>query len=405
MESYIVEVLNLVFRWLHIIAGIAWVGASFYFVMLDASLRAPDRKSDKERGVSGELWSVHGGGIYLSQKFISGPSGEVLSDNLHWSKWEAYTTWLSGIGLLAIVYWYGAEIYLIDPQVFSMSQTAAITISVSVLVFSWLIYDWLCRSSIAENGNVLTLLICVLVSTAAWGLCQVYSGRGAYIMFGAMLGTIMAGNVFFAIIPNQKKLVDTIRNEKTLDSSFGASGKQRSVHNTYFTLPVLFTMISNHYAVTYGHEYNWLVLIFISLAGALIRVFFVSRHSEGRPVYLAAVAALVLLLVAFFISMPPQKARSETLQVNSSDGALVSFSAIQSIITERCASCHSVSPTQPGFASAPKGIVYDTSEQIRAQKQLIYQQAVVSKAMPIGNLTGMTDAERLQLEHWFNQKP
>ena len=400
MEAYIVDWLNLFVRWLHLITGIAWIGASFYFVMLDSSLKSPKKADDAKRGVHGELWAVHGGGFYCSQKFLTGPKGEPLSQDLHWSKWEAYTTWLSGIFLLGLIYWYGAEIYLIDPNVMALSKPVAIGISIAFLVGGWIGYDQLCKSKLGNNEAALGAVMFALVAIAAFVLCQLYSGRGAYIMYGAMLGTIMVANVFFVIIPGQKKMVEAIRAGQEPDPEPGRQGKQRSVHNTYFTLPVLFVMISNHYAMTYGHAYNWAILIAISLAGALIRVYFVSRHGEGRPTYAAAAAAVVLLGVVV-AAMVPQPSAAPTAGADS--GGEISFSAVQAVITQRCTVCHAGSPTQPGFNAPPKGIVYDTPEQIRAQAEVIHQQAVVSKAMPIGNLTGMTEEERALIAAWFNQ--
>lgn len=396
MEAYILDWLNLFVRWLHFIAGIAWIGSSFYFVMLDSSLKPPRKSEDAKRGVHGELWAVHGGGFYNSQKFLTGPKGEPLPQELHWSKWEAYTTWLSGIFLLGLIYWYSAEIYLIDPSVMALSKPAAIGISIAFLAGGWVIYDRLCKSAQGKNDPALGVVMFILVAIAAWALCQIFSGRGAYLMFGAMLGTIMVANVFFVIIPGQKKMVNAIRAGREVDPEPGRAGKQRSVHNTYFTLPVLFTMISNHYAMTYGHEYNWAILIAVSLAGALIRVFFVSRHS-GRPAYVPAVVAVVLLAVVVVAIMPQRPAVVEPL----AEGEVVDFAEVRGVIEQRCASCHAVRPTQPGFAAAPKGIVYDTPEQIRDQASGIHQQTVVTRAMPIGNLTGMTDAERELIGRWY----
>ena len=375
----------------HITFGIAWIGASFYFVMLDNSLRPPKKAGDTERGVFGELWAVHGGGFYHSQKFMTGPKGEPLTRDLHWSKWEAYTTWLTGISLLALVYWYGADIYLIDPNVMPLSQGMAIGISIAFLVGGWLVYDLLCKSPLAQDDRVLGAVVFALVALAAWGLCQIYSGRGAYMMFGAMLGTSMVANVFFVIIPGQKKMVEDIHAGREVDPEPGKWGKQRSVHNTYFTLPVLFTMISNHYATTYGNEYNWLVLIGLTIAGALIRVFFVSRHREGTPTYGAAAAAVVVLLAVFIYLAPSPPA-------DTGQAKAVSAAEIEKIVATRCTVCHSANPTQAGFAAAPKGIVYDTSDEIATQALMIYQQAVVTQAMPIGNLTGMTERERKAVE-------
>ncbi len=396
MEAYIVDWLNLFVRWLHLITGIAWIGSSFYFVMLDSSLKPPKKPEDAKRGVFGELWAVHGGGFYNSQKYLTGPKGEPLSEELHWSKWEAYSTWLSGIFLLGLIYWYSAEIYLIDPGVLALSKPAAIGISIAFLAGGWLVYDLLCKSPLGRNDAALGLVMFVLVAIAAYALCQIFSGRGAYLMFGAMLGTIMAANVFFVIIPGQKKMVNAIRAGQEPDPEPGRQGKQRSVHNTYFTLPVLFTMISNHYAMTYGHEYNWAILIAISLAGALIRVYFVSRHS-GKPAYVPAAVAVALLAVVV-VAMVPQPR-----PVVVADGAAptVGFTEVRGVIEQRCTGCHASQPTFAGFAAPPKGIVYDTDEQIVAQATSIHQQAVLSKAMPIGNLTQMTEEERELIDQWF----
>ena len=396
MEIFLLDILNLLLRWLHMITGIAWIGASFYFVMLDTSLKSPNNASHSKRGVFGELWAVHGGGFYHSQKYLTGPKTEPLAQDLHWAKWEAYFTWMSGISLLALIYWWGAEIYLIQPGGPLESPASAVAISIAVLVGAWLIYDLLCRSPLAKNEAVLGAVIFVLVSFSAWGLCVLFTGRGAYITFGAMLGTIMAANVFFIIIPGQKKMVAAIRAGEEVDPQPGIDGKQRSVHNTYFTLPVLFTMISNHYAMTYGHEYNWLVLIVISLAGALIRIFFVSRHGQGSVNYSALVLGIVMLIIASVMLAPKHtKPAPSTNQV--------SFTEIESIINLRCSVCHSATPTQSGFVSPPKGVVYDSEQDITAQAAIIHQQAFVTKVMPIGNLTDMTEAERDTINTWFMQ--
>lgn len=399
MEAYFFDVLNFLVRSVHVITGIAWIGASFYFVMLDNSLRAPKNTADTKNGVFGELWAVHGGGFYHSQKYMLGPKNEPLAQNLHWSKWEAYTTWISGFFLMAIVYWYGADIYLVDPSIMEMSQTVAIAISVSFLIGGYVIYDLLCKSALAKNDAILGLVIFVLVSIAAYALTHMFNGRGAFMTFGAMLGTIMAANVFFTIIPGQKKMVENLRAGKPVDPAPGLAGKQRSVHNTYFTLPVLFTMISNHYAMTYSHEFNWLILIGISMAGALIRIYFVSRHSEGKPLTVVLFPA-VLILVAVFWAMAPKP--RVVLPVDPSVPK-VEFAAVSSIIEQRCVSCHAAQPTQPGFAAAPKGYMYDTPEQIIAQATQIHQQTVVLRAMPIGNLTGITEEERELLARWYQE--
>jgi uncharacterized membrane protein len=398
VEAYFFDVLNFLVRSLHIITGIAWIGASFYFVMLDNSLSKPKKSSDTENGVFGELWAVHGGGFYHSQKYMLGPKNDQLDDNLHWSKWEAYTTWISGFFLMAIVYWYGADIYLIDASKVDMTQGTAIAVSLSFMFGGYIIYDILCKSALAKNDLLLGIVIFILVSIAAYALTQIFTGRGAFMTFGAMLGTIMAASVLFVIIPGQKQMVERLRAGQEVDAAPGIAGKQRSVHNTYFTLPVIFVMISNHYAMTYSHEYNWLILIAISMAGALIRIFFVSRHSPGKPLTGALIAAIAIMIGVIWAMAP----KTENITLDTS-APLVEFSQVATVIEQRCATCHAQKPTQLGFAAAPKGYMYDTPQQIKAQMPQIYQQAVVLKAMPIGNLTGMTDEERQLVSTWYQQ--
>ncbi len=392
MEAYLLDWANLLLRWLHFIAGVAWIGASFYFVMLDSSLSKPARKQDEERGVTGELWAVHGGGVYQSQKFLLGPVGEPLVENLHWSKWEAYTTWLSGMGLLAVIYWFGAKTYLIDQQVMAMSAAVAIAISIGFLVGGWIVYNLLCKA-LRGRDSLLAAIIFVLVSLSAWLLFQLFSARGAFLHVGAMMGTIMAANVFFQIIPGQKRVVAQMRAGEIPDAEPGIIGKQRSVHNTYFTLPVLFIMISNHYPMTYSHEHGWLVLIFIMLAGVLIRQYFVLRHSHRASPALPAIAVVLLLSLAWYLS---------PVKIESDDVSRVSETQISRIIESRCVSCHASQPTQPGFAEAPLGIVLESPELIVNEAQRIAT-TVQTKYMPIGNLTGMTDQERATVARWYAQ--
>jgi uncharacterized membrane protein len=391
MEAYIIEILNLFGRWLHMITGIAWIGASFYFVWLDNHLLPPRKESDAEQGVGGEVWSVHGGGMYHAQKYLTSPP--VMPEHLHWFKWEAYSTFLSGLFLLALIYWYGAEIYTIDPQVMVLSKPVAIAIGIASLVLGWLVYDLLCRSAISRNEKQLGLAVFVLVCLSAFLLCQVFSGRAAFIHFGGMLGTIMVANVYFVIIPGQTKMIAAIEAGEAPDPVHGLRGKQRSVHNTYFTLPVLFVMISNHYALSYTHSYNWLILIALSLAGALIRVYFVERHKGAASPMPLLVAGI--LLAAVIITAAPRPA-------GPSSGEVVSFGEVKQIISSRCTACHSQTPTQAGFASAPLGVMFDTDDQVLVQAVKIHQQSVVSKAMPIANLTGMTDLERNKIGRWFD---
>jgi uncharacterized membrane protein len=391
METYIVDWLNLGVRWLHFVAGIAWIGSSLYFVMLDNSLKAPKKDADKQRGVHGELWAVHGGGFYQSQKFLVGPKGEPLSEDLHWSKWEAYTTWLSGMGLMALIYWWGANAYLIDRSVLELSVPVAIALSAGSLVVGWFVYDALCRA--IRNEMALALIVYVLLVAAAYGYAQVFGARAAYIHVGALMGTIMVWNVFFHIIPGQKKMVQEIRAGKVPDPGPGIVGKQRSVHNTYFTLPVLFIMISNHYPMTYGGRYGWLILAVFILAGALIRQFFVLRH-QGKVVWsLPVVGSLLLLGVA--IALAPV-----TLPKGTAATA-VPYASVQQIMDQRCVTCHAEKPTFEGFQQPPGGVMLDTAERVKAAATRIHQQTVATQTMPIGNLTKMTPEERVLLGKWI----
>ena len=395
MTAYLLEWVNLLGRWVHMITGIAWIGASFYFIWLDNSLETPKSSEDSAKGVSGEVWSVHGGGMYHAQKYKLAPA--VMPEHLHWFKWEAYTTWISGMFMLALMYWYGAEIYLIDPGVAALSRPVAIAIGIAVIAIGWFAYNWLCESDIGKNENTMATILFVALSILAFLLCQVFSGRGAFMHFGSMLGTIMVGNVFFVIIPGQKDLVLAKEEGRDPDPIHGIRGKQRSVHNTYFTLPVLFVMISNHYAMTYGHKYNWLILIALTLIGALVRIYFVARH-KGKASPIPIFLALTVLAGIVTLIAPRQSDRLASISSGN-----VQMATIQSIITERCSSCHASSPTQNGFAAPPKGIVLESEEDITRHAYTIHQQTVVTRAMPVGNLTGITESERATIDAWFNQ--
>ncbi|MDB4224629.1 urate hydroxylase PuuD [Granulosicoccus sp.] len=395
MEGFILEWLNLLGRWVHLITGTAWIGASFYFVWLDNSLETPKSEADIENGVGGEVWSVHGGGFYHSQKYKVGPP--AMPETLHWFKWEAYTTWITGMFLISLMYWYQAEIYLIDPSVMALSKPIAVLLGMLTIVIGWVAYDQLCKSSLGNQEGKLSVVMLVFVSLAAWGLCQIFSGRGAYLHYGAMLGTIMVANVFFVIMPGQRDLVAAKLEGRPMDPIHGIRAKQRSVHNTYFTLPVLFVMISNHYAMTWGHEYNWLILIALSIAGALIRVYFVQRHKGNQTVIPLVVAALIIAGTAAAITPKPR----QQLVTDGTTTAADVFAKVQSVIEVRCASCHAKSPTQVGFSAPPKGVILESAEDIVRHAQTIHQQVVVTKAMPIGNLTQITAEERMLIDHWF----
>ena len=370
---------DLVFRWLHVVAGIAWIGASFYFIALDNHLAPPAEERDAARGVAGEAWEIHGGGFYRVEKFRVAP--EVLPDPLYWFKWEAYTTWLSGFALLVVVYFAHPSTFLIDDSVADLTSWEAIAIAVGGLVLAWLVYDGLCRL-LGRDERALAVAVSVFVVVAAWAAGELFAPRAAYVEVGAMLGTMMVGNVFFVIIPAHRELIRAKQAGREPDPRWNALGKQRSVHNNYLTLPVVFAMLSNHFPFTYGHDHAWLILIALMALGAWVRHYFNLRHRGGNPWWILATAAAGTLALALLI-------RPASLASNA-NGPPPAFATVQAIIAERCAPCHSASPTQPGYASPPAGIVLETAAQIRREAPLIQSVAVDSHAMPLGNATGMT---------------
>ena len=391
---YGLEWANLLVRWLHIITGIAWIGASFYFVWLDNSIRPPAPGSElAKKGVSGELWAVHGGGFYNPQKYLVAPA--ELPRELHWFKWEAYSTWLSGFALLTIAYYFNAQAMMVDKSVADLSSLQAVGVGIAALVIGWVVYDLLCKSPLGKNDKWFGVTIFALLVSAAWALTHVLSGRAAYIHIGAMIGTIMVANVAMVIIPGQRKMVQAMSVGSLPDPQYGIKAKQRSVHNNYFTLPVLFIMISNHYAMTYQHRQAWVVLAFIMAAGVFIRHFFNLRH-KGRVEWRYPAIGVALLLAVAVAIAPPKPAA-----VAASADPAAEFAKVKAIIDQRCISCHSAHPTQPGFATAPAGVLLDTSDQIHQRAAQIQKQVVELKAMPIGNLTNMTDAERAQIAAWL----
>ncbi len=394
MHAYVLDWLSLIVRWFHVTAGIAWIGASFFFVWLDDNLNREVSAAEKRRGIDGELWSVHGGGFYHNEKYLTGPVGEPLSNHLHWFYWEAYSTWLSGMAMLAIIYWAGASTFLIDKSVMDLTPAAAIAISIASLVAGWFIYDALCR--IFEwNEFALWTSLGIFLLLFDWGFFHVFGARAAFIHVGAVIGTIMVWNVFFIIIPGQRKVVRQLRAGEVPDTRPGFLGKQRSVQNTYFTLPVLFIMISNHYPMTYSGPYGWLVLAGLSIAGVLVRRFYVLTHFRKVVYGLPIAAALVLAAIAWAIA-------PRTPGATTTAGPAVSFAQIAPIVAQRCAVCHAVHPTEPGFSAPPAGVLLDTPEHIVANAAMIGAQAVTSHAMPLGNLTNMTDGERATLGAWID---
>jgi len=393
MEAHLIEMLGMLLRWLHVIAGIAWIGSSFYFVWLDDSLDPPPPDSEEARkGVAGELWAVHGGGFYNPQKYAVAPAR--LPEKLHWFMWEAYTTWLTGTALLVVVYWMRAQAMMVDPTVASLTTAQAVWIGAASMVASWVVYDLLCRSPLGRRDALLGVVVFGLLTLLAWELSRVLGGRAAYIQVGASIGTIMAANVFFVIIPGQRRMVAAMREGRKPNPADGTRGKQRSVHNNYFTLPVVFIMISNHYAATFSHPHAWAVLALIGAAGVLIRHFFNRRHKGVRPWRYVAAGAALLVIVAVWTAPHIQALPPVT--------GPVTLDRVRSIVGQRCIACHSQAPTFPGITQPPAGVVLFGADAIVQNAQRIYQQVVVTRIMPLGNATQMTDEERAVVAAWVS---
>jgi uncharacterized membrane protein len=393
MEGFITDGLNLVIRWLHVIAAIAWIGESFYFVALDNSLKPPKDPVLRQRGVFGELWHVHGGGFYNMQKYMVAPA--EMPEDLHWSKWPSYTTWMSGFGLFTVLYLCSPETYLIDKNVLDMGPVVAIFSALGFLAAGWIVYDSLCRMLVGKD-KVLGVCVAVYILVAAWLACHIFAGRAAYLIVGATMATIMSANVFFVIIPGQRKMVDKMLKGEVPNPIYGKRGKQRSVHNTYFTLPVVFAMLSNHYAMTYTHPYNWAILVLIMAAGAMVRQFFVMRH-RGQVLWYLPAGGVALMAAALVWMMP----KPITPEAQAANAPTVKVTDVAAILQQRCVACHSAHPTLMG--AAPAGVLLDTPDEISKNAQRIYQQAVTLKAMPLGNVTHMTDDERMKIAAWFQE--
>ena len=398
MESYFLDWANLLLRWLHVITAIAWVGSSFYFVFLDSSLTPPVDEGLKRDGVSGELWAVHGGGFYHPVKFNVAPPR--MPDHLHWFYWESYTTWLSGFALLTVSYLWNANIYLVNPASLNpMSAGMAILSALAFLVVFWLLYDAICRMfGQGRNGDAIVgAMVLVLVCIAAFLACHIFPGQAAFLLMGAMLATSMSANVFFWIIPGQRKVVAALRAGQPVDPVHGKRAKQRSVHNTYFTLPVLFAMLSNHYGWLYGHELNWLVLILMMFAGAAIRQFFVLRHGfklgrNGHPWPYALVGVLVIAGVAAWLKPAPRPAAAAS---TGGTMAVPAYGEVHGVMERACMVCHSAKTI------AQKNVMFDTPDEVKSHAQQIYTQVVQLRKMPFGNPAGLTDDERDMFRRWY----
>jgi uncharacterized membrane protein len=393
MEPVIWEWVNLAVRWLHVIAGIAWIGSSFYFVHLDSSLK---QRPGLPEGAGGEAWQVHGGGFYHMVKYLVAPAR--MPEDLTWFKWEAYTTWLSGMGLLIVVYYFAAELYLIDPAVLALPGWAAVLVSVVGLALGWVVYDALCKSPLGRNDALLFTVLFLFLVALALAYTFVFSGRGAYMQMGALVGTIMVANVAMLIIPNQRKVVADLIGGREPDPALGEAAKQRSLHNSYLTLPVVFVMISNHYPLTFASRWNWLIFGLVLVVGAVIRHFFIVRH-KGLPspwwtwgVATAGMVAIVLLSAA-------GPATTEATAAPLAEPA--TFAQAEEVVIGRCSMCHMAEPVWEGVAVPPKGVMLDTPERIRLHARDIALQAVHTHAMPPGNLTEITPEERQVLASWL----
>ena len=407
MESYYLDWANLLLRWVHVITAIAWIGSSFYFVFLDSSLTPPVDEDLKRQGVSGELWAVHGGGFYHPVKFNVSPP--KLPSHLHWFYWESYSTWLSGFALFTVSYLWSASTYLIDKSKMDWAPATAIAVALAFLVVFWLLYDLICRTlgQRKQGDAIVGALVFLLVCLASWLACHWFAGRAAFLLVGAMLATSMSASVFFWIIPGQKKVIAAIKAGQPVDPVHGQRGKQRSVHNTYFTLPVLFAMLSGHYSFTYNHPQNWLVLIVMMFAGAAIRQFFVLRHGyklgrQGHPWPYALSG--VLVIAAAIVWLRPEPTATAPLAnatnlvakdpVNAGPGGQFDYQMLQPVLAQHCYSCH-------GEQVQMKNVRLDSPALVKQHGTNIYQQVVVARAMPMNNATGLSDAERQLIKQWF----
>ncbi|AZF11820.1 membrane protein [Pseudomonas sp. R2-37-08W] len=416
------EWLNLSVRWVHMITGVAWIGASFYFVWLENNLNRVNPKS----GLAGDLWAIHGGGIYHLEKYKLAPP--TMPDNLHWFKWEAYFTWMSGIALLCVVFYWNPTLYLLAPGS-SLSGTEGVLLGIGSLFVGWFVYSFLCDSALGKRPALLGLILFVLLIAAAYGFSKVFSGRGAYLHVGAVIGTIMVGNVFRIIMPAQRALVAAIAENRTPDPALPAKGLLRSRHNNYFTLPVLFIMISNHFPSTYGSHYNWLILAGIAVAAVLVRHYFNTRHNSQKYAWTLPVGALAMISLAYVtgptpapeVAKAPAAIEYQPLPETALGGgvkpaapaapaaepapaqASTDFGQVHHVIEQRCTVCHSAKPTSPLFSTAPAGVMFDTPAQIQQQAARIQAQAVASQIMPLGNITQMTQQERDLIGTWINQ--
>jgi uncharacterized membrane protein len=391
LSSVFTEWVGLIFRWLHVVAAIGWIGSSFYFIHLDLSLKP---RKELPEGVYGEAWQVHGGGFYHILKYLVAPA--KMPDELTWFYWEAYATWLSGFALVIIVYYLDADLFLVDKSVLDLTPIQAGLFSLVSLVLAWLLYEAACRSAFAKNHELAFVIIGYIFLVAlTYAFTHVLSGRGAFNQIGAIIGTIMVANVFLTIIPNQRKTVAALIAGEKPNPEYGVVGKQRSVHNNYLTLPVILLMISNHYPLLYATRYNWVIVAIVLALGPIIRHFYNSRHAgKGSPWWTWGVAAAGMIAIGFLSAAGPREAKTST--------AMPTFKAVENIISSRCSPCHAAEPVWANITTAPRGILLDDAEHIRTNARIIGRNAAWSNAMPPGNITEMTPDERAVLAAWLD---
>jgi uncharacterized membrane protein len=394
LESTVRELLDLFVRWVHVIAGIMWIGNSLLFNWLDRNLRPVEPPKD---GVQGKIWLLHSGAFYEVEKKLL-PPGMLYPDKVHWFIFQNLTTWVSGICLLVIVYYMGGAAYMVDPNIANIGAATAITIGVGVLIGGWLVYDTLWRSPIGKRTALAFAISFVLLIAVSYGLTRVLSGRAAYIHVGALLGTLMTANVWFYVVPSQRELVAATKAGLPQDPALSYRAKQRSIHNNYITFPVLFIMISNHFPSTYGDTLNWLILAILMVGSAAVRHFMNIRFTYGGWLRLAAGTSLLTVALVFVLV-----SRARGPSSAAAGGAPVAFADARSVIDRRCLACHSAHPTDSQFTAAPAGVMFDTPDQIKGRADRIFERTVISKTMPFGNKTGMTEEERALLGRWIEQ--
>ena len=388
-------------RWLHVITAIAWIGSSFYFIALDLGLR---QMPDMPKGAHGEEWQVHGGGFYHIRKYLVAP--EALPEHLTWFKWESYVTWLSGFGMMFMVYYLGADLYLIDPSVADLTAPIAILISVASLIAVWVIYDWICKSKFGDDNTRLMILLYILLVALAYGYTQIFSGRATMLHLGAITATVMTGNVFFTIMPNQRVVVADLQAGRTPDPKYGKIAKQRSTHNNYLTLPVIFLMLSTHYPLAFATQYNWIIASLVFLMGVTIRHYFNSMHArKGKPSWTWLVTFLLFVAVSWLSSIQPaEDAETEAATLTPIQQKFVSadgFQEVHDIVLGRCSMCHAQEPFYDGILWAPKGVMLEDEAQVAAYAKQIYLQAGITHAMPPANVSFMEAEERKKIEAWY----